>query len=135
MKTKIGISIVLVFLIITGAFAQPPQFKVKITDTKGVTTIVERVSSSSSSSCNTSDFPVYQGTEKRDVDFSDLKSIIVRHDQPAEDANNYITIELVDKKGKSGIYEMIKNIRITGKSESGDFSVKINDVETIEVLD
>jgi len=135
MKTKRWFSLLLALLMITGAFAQRPQLRVKITDTEGVTTIVERVSSSSSSSCNTSDFPVYQGTEKRDVNFGDLKSIIVRHDQPAEDANNYITIELTDKTGKSGIYEMIKNIRITGKSEEGDYSIKINELKSIEVLD
>jgi len=134
MKTKRGLSALLLSLIFIGAIAQGPKLKVKITDTNNVTTIVENVSSSSSSSCNTSDFPVYQGTVKTDVNFRDLRSIIIRHDLPAEDNNNYLSVELMSKNGESGIYEMIRGIRITGKSEDGDFSAKVNEVSTIEVL-
>jgi hypothetical protein len=114
--------------------AQEQALKVKVTDTREVATVIRNVSSSSSSSCNTSDFPVYQGSERTDVDFRNLKKIIVRHDKPAEDPNNYLTVELVSQNGESGTYEMIKGIRITGVSEKGDFSVKVIDVLTVEVL-
>ncbi len=130
---RIFSALISTFLIL-GAVAQEQELKVKIVDTDNVTTIINQVSSSSSSSCNTSDFPVYQGTTKRDVDFRDIKKVIVRHDKPAEDVNNYLTVELIQRNGESSVYEMIKNIRITGKSDEGDFSVKVIDVKTIEVL-
>ncbi|MCK4745477.1 MAG: hypothetical protein KAT15_00500, partial [Bacteroidales bacterium] len=135
MNLKKVVSLLLLTLIVAGAFAQESKLQVKVTDTNDEATIVYNVSSSSSSSCNTSDFPVYQGTSKTDVNFSDLKKVIVRHDLPAEDNTNYLSVELITKNGKSDIYEVIKSIRITGKSEDGDFSVKVIDVKTIEILD
>jgi hypothetical protein len=131
---KIALTALLLILVFLGANAQGPKLKVKITDTDGTATVVSNVSSSSSSSCNTSDFPVYQGTTKTDVDFNDLKKVIIRHDLPAEDRNNYLTVELFKNNGESGLYEMIRNIRITGKSEEGNFSVKVIDLQAIEVL-
>ena len=124
-----------VALMATGIFAQNQELKVKITDNNNVTTEVTNISTSSSSSCNTSDFPVYQGSTKTDVDFADLKSVTVRHDKPAEDSNNYITVELLFKDGKSGLYEMIRHIRFTGVSEKGDFSIKVPDVNMIDVVE
>ena len=135
MNLKKVVSLLLLTLIVAGAFAQESKLQVKVTDTNDEATIINSVSSSSSSSCNTSDFPVYQGTSKTDVNFSDLKKVIVRHDLPAEDNTNYLSVELITKNGKSDIYEVIKSIRITGKSEDGDFSVKVIDVKTIEILD
>jgi len=131
---RITLTTVLLTLVMLGVNAQGPKLKVRITDTDGTATVVSNVSSSSSSSCNTSDFPVYQGTTKTDVDFNDLKKVIVRHDLPAEDKNNYLTVELIMNSGESGLYEMIRSIRITGKSEEGNFSVKAFDVQAIEVL-
>ncbi len=124
-----------VALMATGIFAQNRELKVKIVDLKDVSTVVTNISTSSSSSCNTSDFPVYQGSTKADVNFADLKSVIVRHDKPAEDSNNYITVELLFKDGKSGLYEMIRHIRFTGDSEKGDFSIKVLDVNMIDVVE
>ena len=115
-------------------FAQEGEYKVKVFDLKDQTTVLTRVSSSSSSSCETSDFPVYQGSEKTDVNFADLKSIIVRHDQPAGDPNNYITVELEYLDGSTGLYEMVKHIRITGTSDSGSFSMKIMDISILEIM-
>ena len=135
MNPKKVVSLLLLALVLLGANAQNPKVKIKVVDTNDVATIVENVSSSSSSSCNTSDFPVYQGTSKTDVNFRDLKKVIVRHDKPAEDNTNYLSVELITKNGESDIYEMIRSIRITGKSEDGDFSVKIIDVKTVEILD
>lgn len=122
-------------LMTTGIFAQNRELKVKIVDLKDVSTVVTNITTSSSSSCDTSDFPVYQGSTKTDVDFADLKSVIVRHDKPAEDPNSYITVELLFKDGKTGLYEMIKHIRITGVSEKGDFSIKVPDVNMITVVE
>ena len=127
-------AVIIGIMVIGGLTAQQPRLKVKITDKEDVTTIVENISSSSSSSCNTSDFPVYQGTTKTDMNFRDLKKVVVRHDKPAEDATNYLSVELISNEGESGIYEMIKSIRIIGKSEEGNFSIKVIDVKTVEVL-
>jgi hypothetical protein len=122
-------------LLVNSIYAQDRALKVKIVDLNDVATVVTNVSTSSSSSCNTSDFPVYQGSTKTDVNFADLKSVIVRHDKPAEDSNNYITVELLFKDGKSGLYEMIKHIRFTGVSEKGDFTIKVVDVNMVDVLE
>ena len=115
-------------------FAQEGEYKVKVFDLKDQTTVLSRVSSSSSSSCETSDFPVYQGSEKTDVNFAELKSIVVRHDQPAGDPNNYITVELEFLDGSTGLYEMVKHIRITGTGESGNFSMKIMEISILEIM-
>lgn len=134
MSTKRVFTALLVVLIVTGVSAQKKEYKVKVFDLQDQTTILTKVSSSSSSSCESSDFPVYQGSTKTDIDFADLKSVIVRHDQPAEDPNNYITVELEFLNGKTGFYEMVKQIRIVGTSEAGSFSKKIIEVNMIEVL-
>ena len=48
---------------------------------------------------------------------------------------HYISIELRAKSGETGVYEMIRNIRFTRVSDEGDFSVKVKDVKTVEILD
>jgi len=129
------VTVGVVALMATGMFAQDRKLKVRIVDLNDVSTVVTNISTSSSSSCNTSDFPVYQGSTKTDVNFADLKSVIVRHDKPAEDSNNYITVELLFKDGKSGLYEMIRHIRFTGISDKEDFSIKVLDVNMIDVVE
>ena len=111
-------------------YAQDRGVTVKITDLEKVTTTVRNVSSSSSSSCGTSDFPIYLGT---DVDIADLTWISVRHDLTPTDPN-YIKLELTFKDGTSGIYEMIKYIRFTGKTEEGNFAIIVKDINTIEIV-
>lgn len=113
--------------------AQGRGVTVKITDLKKVTTTVQNASSSSSSSCGTSDFPIYQGTETKDVDIADLTWISVRHDLTPSDPS-YIKLELTFKNGTSGIYEMVRYIRFTGKTEEGNFAIQVKDINTIEIV-
>jgi hypothetical protein len=125
---------ILLMAFVMGTFAQEQSPTVKITDLKKVTTTLTNASSSSSSSCNTSDFPVYQGSTQTDVDFADLTWISVRHDLTPSDPNNYVSVELTFKDGKTGIYEMVKHIRFTGRSEEGSFSLKVMEINTVEVV-
>jgi hypothetical protein len=115
------------------AYAQGKGVTAKITDLKKVTTTVQNASSSSSSSCNTSDFPVYQGTETKEVNIADLTWISVRHDLTPSDPS-YIKLELTFKNGTSGIYEMVRYIRFTGKTEEGSFAIQVKDINTIEIV-
>jgi len=115
------------------AFAQNRGVTVKINDLDKVTTTVQNATSSSSSSCNTSDFPVYQGAELKDVDIADLKWISVRHDLTPSDPN-YVKLELTFKDGSSGIYEIVRYIRFIGKTEEGNYAKMVKDINTIEIL-
>jgi len=114
-------------------FAQGKSVTVKISDLEKVTTTVQNASSSSSSSCGTSDFPVYQGSDQKDVDIADLSWISVRHDLTPSDPS-YIKLELTFKNGASGIYEMVRYIRFTGKTEKGNFAIQVKDINTIEIV-
>ena len=114
-------------------FAQEKSVKVKITDLEKVTTTVQNASSSSSSSCGTSDFPVYLGSDQKDVDIADLTWISVRHDLTPSDPS-YIKLELTFKNGTTGIYEMVRYIRFTGTTEEGNFAIKVKDINTIEIV-
>lgn len=134
MKQKTFWTAILLMAFVMGTFAQGQGPTVKITDLKKVTTTLTNASSSSSSSCNTSDFPVYQGSIKTDVDYADLTWISVRHDLKASDPNNYVSVELTFKDGKTGIYEMVKHIRFTGKTEEGNFSLKVMETNTVEIV-
>ena len=113
---------------------QAQVVEVKFTDLEKVTTTLSNASTSSSSSCNTSDFPVYQGSTLKEVDFGDLTWISIRHDLTPSDPNNYVSVELTFKDGKTGIYEMVKHIRFTGKTDEGNFAIKAKDVNTVEVV-
>lgn len=119
---------------VMGTYAQEQKVTVKITDLEKVTTIITNASTSSSSSCNTSDFPVYQGSTLKEVDFADLSWISVRHDLTPSDPNNYASVELTFKDGKTAVYEMVKHIRFTGKTEEGNFSLKVKDTNTVEIV-
>ena len=114
-------------------FAQGKSVTIKISDLEKVTTTVQNASSSSSSSCGTSDFPVYQGSDQKDVDIADLSWISVRHDLTPSDPS-YIKLELTFKNGTSGIYEMVRYIRFTGKTEEGNFAIQVKDINTIEIV-
>lgn len=114
-------------------YAQGGNVTAKITDLKKVTTTVTNASSSSSSSCGTADFPVYQGSETKDVDIADLTWISVRHDLTPSDPN-YIKLELTFKDGSTGIYEMVRYIRFTGTTEEGSFAIMVKDINTIQIL-
>lgn len=131
MKAKIIVS--LLIFVTCAALVQAQVVEVKVTDLEKVTTSITQASTSSSSSCNTSDFPVYQGSTMKEIDFDDITWISVRHDLKASDPN-YISVELTFKDGKTGIYEMVKHIRFTGKSAEGSFALKVKDVNTVEVI-
>lgn len=133
MKARMIWSSLFLMVFGTGLFAQGEGVTAKITDLEKVTTTVTNVSSSSSSSCGTSDFPVYQGSETRDVDIADLSWISVRHDLTPSDPN-YIKLELTFKDGRTGIYEMVRYIRFTGRTEEGSFSIMVKDINTIEII-
>ena len=119
---------------VMASFAQMKQTSVKITDLEGVTTTLTNASSSSSSSCNTSDFTVYQGSTLMEIDFADLSWISVRHDLKASDPNNYVSVELTFKDGKMAVYEMVKHIRFTGRTEEGSFSLTAMKTNTVEIV-
>jgi len=133
MKQRSFWTAILLMAFVMGTFAQE-QVVVKITDLEKVTTTLTNASTSSSSSCNTSDFPVYQGSTLKEIDFADLSWISVRHDLKASDPNNYVSVELTFKDGKTGIYEMVKHIRFTGRSSEGSFSLKVMETNTVEVV-
>ena len=133
MKLRILWTVFLIAAVMMTASAQERGVTVKITDLEKVTTTVQNASSSSSSSCGTSDFPVYQGTETKDVDIADLTWISVRHDLTPSDPS-YIKLELTFKNGTSGIYEMVRYIRFTGKTEEESFAIQVKDINTIEIV-
>jgi len=133
MTRKTIFTFLLVVSIGMSAFAQRRGVTVKINDLEKVTTTVQNATSSSSSSCNTSDFPVYQGTELKDVDIADLKWISVRHDLTPSDPN-YVKLELTFKDGSTGIYEMVRYVRFIGKTEEGNYAKMVKDINTIEIL-
>jgi len=114
-------------------FAQGKSVIVKITDLEKVTTTVQNASSSSSSSCGTSDFPVFQGSDQKDVDIADLTWISVRHDLTPSDPS-YIKIELTFKNGSTGIYEMVRYVRFTGSTDEGNFAIQVKDINIIEIV-
>ena len=128
-------SVLLLALLMMGAYAKEPAATIKVVDIRDVTTVVTRASSSSSSSCHSPDFPVLRGGSYRDVNFNELSRIIVHHDQQVKDAANYIGIELVAKDGKAEVLEMIKHIRFTGNTKNGEFSIMVKDIKTVEVIE
>jgi len=133
MTRKIIFTFVLFISIGLSAFAQRRGVTVKINDLEKVTTTVQNATSSSSSSCNTSDFPVYQGTELKDVNMADLKWISVRHDLAPSDPN-YVKLELTFKDGSTGIYEMVRYVRFVGRTDEGNYAKMVKDINTIEIL-
>ena len=133
MKLRILWTVFLIAAVMMTASAQGRGVTVKITDLEKVTTTVQNASSSSSSSCGTSDFPIYQGTETKDVDIADLTWISVRHDLTPSDPS-YIKLELTFKNGTSGIFEMVRYIRFTGKTEEESFAIQVKDINTIEIV-
>ena len=124
-----------VLFVLFGAtiFAQRRGVTMKVTDLDNVTTTVQNATTSSSSSCNTSDFPVYQGPEEKDVNLADLTWISVRHDLTPSDPN-YVKLELTFKDGSTGIYEMVRYVRFAGKTEEGDFAKMVKDINTIQIV-
>jgi hypothetical protein len=131
MKAKHILSLLMLVTFVINLQAQVVE--VKVTDLEKVTTTLTSATTSSSSTCNSSDFPVYQGSTLKEIDFEDITWVSVRHDMTPSDPN-YVNVELTFTDGKTGIYEMVKHIRFTGTSSEGSFSLKVKDVNTVEVV-
>jgi hypothetical protein len=130
-KTITALSLASAFM---GMAAQEHVPPIRVVDTKKASTVVYQASSSSSTSCQSPDFPVLRGGSRKDVNFNDLNWITVRHDLPVADENLYITVELTSRNGTTEVLEMIKSIRLTGKTDQGDFSIEVKDISTVQVL-
>jgi hypothetical protein len=133
MRLRSTISAGLVLLFMTGLSAQDQSMFLEINDIEGVTSVVTSASSSSSSSCNSPDFPVLRGGSRKDVNFGELSWITVLHDRPAKDPTIYIKVELTLKNGEVEEYEMIRNVRFIGKSGGEDFSILIEEINTVQI--
>jgi hypothetical protein len=133
MKLRKIFTLLLLVAFVIASHAQEKKVWVKITDLEKETTTVTHASTSSSSSCNTSDFPVYQGSDMKDIDIADLTWINVRHDLTPSDPN-YVSLELTFMDGSKGIYEMVKHIRFTGATEEGKFALAVKEINTVEVI-
>ena len=120
-----------IFLFILALYAQEPS-KVRIVDLEDVATVIDN--STTSSTDGSGNFPVYLYGEKQMKKFDDLYMILVRHDLPASDPSIYISVELIDMEDKSSIYEMAKYMRVSGAAESGSFSIKVKDINTLQVM-
>lgn len=127
---RVFVSLSLTFLLLA-LIAQDPV-KVRIVDLEDMATVIENTTSSSAD--GSGDFPVYLFGEKQMKFFDDLYMILVRHDLEASDPNIYISVELIDMDDNSSVYEMAKYMRISGKTESGSFSIKIKDMNTLQVI-
>jgi hypothetical protein len=134
MKLK---ELILVLTLLTwagGIFAQGQRFMIKIVDNQNQTALVENATSSSSSSCNTSDFPVLQDGSRTDVNFRDLNRIIVHPEQSTKNDQLYVAVELIDREGESSMTEMIRSVRFMGDTGEGRYRKKIEDIRTVDVL-
>ncbi|MCP4309876.1 MAG: hypothetical protein GY790_01315 [Bacteroidetes bacterium] len=118
----------------TGIYAQESTLSIRVVDIENSTALVRSPSSSSSTSCNSPDFPVIRGGSRKDINFNDISWITVRHDRQAKNSDIYVAVDLTLISGVVEEVEMIKNIRITGKSDAGDFSIMIKEINTLQVM-
>ena len=129
-KMTAGLALILSLSWIYGQESVPP---IKVIDKNSETTMVYDASSSSSSSCNSPDFPVIRGGSRKDINFNDLSWITVRHDKPASN-DLYVTVELTTRDGEIEVMEMIKQIRFTGKTGEGEFSIPVREISMVQVM-
>ena len=132
MRARNLVSMALVIFFTASVFAQEQGVKVKIVDLENVKTVVDNATTSSSTGMD--DFPVYQNGVQEILHLDDFYMILVRHDQKASDPNLYVVVELLDMDHKSSIYEMARYMRFSGRSEEGPFSIKVKDINTLEIL-
>jgi hypothetical protein len=132
MFLKNAFSVLTLLLLITALNAQDHASKLRIVDLENVATVIDKATTSSSEGQD--DFPVYQQGEKQIKEFDDFYMILVRHDLDASDPNIYICVELIDINENSSVYEMAKYMRISGAAESGPFSIKVKDINSMQIL-
>lgn len=127
---RVFVSLSLSFLMLA-LFSQDPS-KVRIVDLEDVAVVIDNATSSSAD--ESGDFPVYLYGEKQMKKFDDLYMILIRHDIQASDPNIYITVELIDMDDQSSLFEMAKYMRVSGAGETGSFSIKVKDINTLQVI-
>lgn len=132
LRKRLSAALILL-LFLTGLTAREQEQVLKITDLKGQTTMVTQASSSSSSSCNSPDFPVLRGGSRKDVNFGELSWITVLHHKAVKDPEVYIKVELTLLNGETEEYDMIRNIRFMGKAGGDDFSILVEDINTVQI--
>ncbi len=131
MKKRIVMALLLGAIYIT-ASAQYEAIGLRLTDLeKNRSDLVEY---GTSSATKDNDFPVYVYGEKQALLFKDVYMILVRYDLEASNPDVYITIEVIDLKENSTLYEAAKYMRLSGKKEGEPFSIKLNKLNSIEVL-
>jgi len=134
MKTKwIPLAFVLIFFA-TGLIAQGQRFMVRITDTQDQTALLDNATSSSSSSCNSSDFPVLQQGTRTDVNFRDLNKIVVHPDRATQNDEIYVAVELIHRDGTSEMTEMIRSVRLMGNTDDGRYRKRIDEIHQVDVI-
>ena len=134
MKTKwIPLAFVLIFFA-TGLIAQGQRFMVRITDTQDQTALLDNATSSSSSSCNSSDFPVLQQGTRTDVNFRDLNKIVVHPDRATQNDEIYVSVELIHRDGTSEMTEMIRSVRLMGNTDDGRYRKRIDEIHQVDVI-
>ena len=74
-----------------------------------------------------------RGGTRKDVNFGELSWITVVHDQAARDPEIYIKVELTLKNGTIEEYEMIRNVRFMGKAGEKDFSILVEEINTVQI--
>ena len=128
------IVVMLLSRLVTGISAQEGPVTVKVTDLDGITTLVSRATTSSSSSTGAPDFPVIAEGSRKEIRFSELDWISVLHGEPTSNDQAYIRVELTYRDGNTEEVEMIRHIRFTGQAEQGDFSLKVMEISTVQVI-
>jgi len=118
--------------IFVSATAQNEVIGLRVTDLEKNRSDLTEFRTSSGTKDN--DFPVYVFGEKQPLLFEDVYMILVRHDVEASNPDIYITIEVINLQDKSTLYEAAKYMRIAGNKEGGPFSIKLNQLNGMEVL-
>lgn len=115
-----------------GALAQRDIVKIRLVDLEKNQSDLTAFTTSSSNEKN--EFPVFHYGEKQYQSFDDLYMILVRHDLKASNPDIYIKVELIDLEDRSTIYEMAKYMRISGKKGEKAFSIKLVELNSLEVI-
>lgn len=134
MKMMVRNLLILLFLgtFFTGLQAQNEIIGLRVTDLEKNRTDLAEFRTSSGTLDN--DFPVYVYGEKQALMFRDVYMILVRHDVEPSNPDIYVTIEVIDLKDNSILYEAAKYMRIAGSRDGEEFSIRLNRLNALEVL-